>query len=322
MRFVLDSVRVALDCTNDSKAHMARRVVPTQPQQPPRLLMARNEARDKLISRREAGQALASAMATEVRSEPSFEEAKATYKKWLDFNIEMLRRMFDQPEYADKITHTGPNFVISMYDNHWTEDFRTFLERFKSKIDYLDGLAERIELIDVAPGVEETRRVEPSFGVHKATVSSGDKVFLVHGRDEEAKAIVARFLERCALKPIILHEQVDQGRTVIEKFEQESDVSFAVVLLTPDDVGGLNDPDQSPALQQRARQNVILELGYFVGKLGRDRVCAFNRGDIELPSDFSGVLYTPFGSDESWKIRLARELKAAGFDVDMNTALG
>lgn len=262
---------------------------------------------------------MVTALAAEVKSEAAFEEGRTVYRKWHDFNVELLRRMFDQPEYADTFSRSGSVSFFAM-DRHWTQDFRDFIERLQKKIDYLDGLAERIELIDLAPGVSDHKFVAPQTTVSRSTPKGGTKVFLVHGRDEEAKNVVARFIEKCDLIPVILHEQVDQGRTIIEKFEQESDVAFAVVLLTPDDVGGLNE--ETPALQQRPRQNVILELGYFVGKLGRDRVCAFKKGEIEVPSDFSGVLYTPFGSDESWKIRLARELKAAGFDVDMNAALG
>jgi len=136
---------------------------------------------------------------------------------------------------------------------------------------------------------------------------------------------VARFIEHCGITPVILHEETDQGRTIIEKFEQNADVDFAVVLLTPDDVGCARADfgDNKDALQPRARQNVILELGFFIGKLGRNHVCALRRGEVELPSDFSGVIYTPYdGADEGWKIKLVREMKAAGLPIDLNKALG
>jgi len=228
--------------------------------------------------------------------------------------------MFDQLEYANEFDSVGMTMVYSLGHTSLPEEVREFRREFERKIEFLDGLAERIELIDLAPGVSEV--AAPSVGETKRP-ASGTKVFLVHGRDDEMKAVVARFIERCGLQPIVLHEQVDQGRTIIEKFEQESDVGFAVVLLSPDDVGGLlTDPQEPKAMRPRARQNVVLELGYFVGKLTRNRVCALKRGEIELPSDFSGVLYTPFGADEGWKIKLARELKSAGYDVDMNQALG
>lgn len=157
-------------------------------------------------------------------------------------------------------------------------------------------------------------------------MKSNKKVFIVHGQDNETKTIVARFVERCGLEPVILHEQDDRGRTIIEKFEQSSDVAFAVILLTPDDLGGLRPASGGTTLENakpRARQNVILELGYFIGKLGRTGVCALKRGEVELPSDISGVVYTPYdGADEGWKIKLAREMRAAGLDVDLNKALG
>ncbi len=138
------------------------------------------------------------------------------------------------------------------------------------------------------------------------------KVFIVHGHDGEAKAEVARFIEKLGFTPIILHEQASKGRTIIEKVEFNSDVGFAVVLLTPDDEG--NQKGNSP--KPRARQNVVLELGYFVGRLGRDHVCALRRGDVEIPSDFDGVVYEKYDDHGAWKSKLAKELEAALFIVD------
>jgi predicted nucleotide-binding protein len=140
------------------------------------------------------------------------------------------------------------------------------------------------------------------------------KVFIVHGHDDGAREAVARLLERLGFQPIILHEQANQGRTVIEKVEVHGDVGFAVVLLTPDDEGAKRGDPPRP----RARQNVIAELGYFVGRLGRERVCALKRGDVELPSDFSGVAYTPFDDNGAWRAALAAELQAAGYEIDWN----
>ena len=146
------------------------------------------------------------------------------------------------------------------------------------------------------------------------------RVFIVHGRDEGAKHKVARFLGDLELEPVILDEQADRGRTIIAKFEQEAErVGFAVVLLTPDDEGRLKGEDSD--LRPRARQNVIFELGYFAGSLGRNRVCALTKEDVEIPSDYDGVVYIPLDDSEGWKIGLVRELKAAGFDVDANLAL-
>lgn len=115
---------------------------------------------------------------------------------------------------------------------------------------------------------------------------------------------------------MVLREQPNQGRTVIEKFEDYSDVGFAVILLTPDDLGGKSASELLP----RARQNVIFELGYFLAKLGRDRVCALHVPTLEIPSDYP-VLYVPFDDQGGWKIELAKEMKAAELNIDMNLAL-
>lgn len=148
---------------------------------------------------------------------------------------------------------------------------------------------------------------------------SGRRVFVVHGRDDGAKETVARYLSNLDLEPIILHEQPNQGRTVIEKFEDHSDVAFAVVLFTPDDTGHpAGKPDEA---RSRARQNVVLELGFFMSALGRHRVCVLYRGDVEIPSDYSGVLYLPFDDAGAWRFLLARELKASGIDLDMNKVI-
>jgi len=141
-----------------------------------------------------------------------------------------------------------------------------------------------------------------------------EKVFIVHGHNDEMKLAVARLISQLNLKPIILHEQPNKGRTIIEKFEKLSeDVSFAVVLLSADDV--MQDG------KFRVRQNVILELGYFIAKLGRENVVALYdiSTEVEIPSDITGVLYEPYdNSNGIWRFEVVQELKAAGFDVDAN----
>jgi predicted nucleotide-binding protein len=142
-------------------------------------------------------------------------------------------------------------------------------------------------------------------------------VFIVHGHDDGARASVARLIAQFDLDPIILHEQPNKGRTIIEKFEEYSDVGFAVVILTGDDRGGVS-AKPAESYSPRARQNVILELGFFLGKLGRDRVCVLYQEGVEIPSDYDGVLFVPLDKAGAWPLRLGRELKAAGYDVDLN----
>jgi predicted nucleotide-binding protein len=132
---------------------------------------------------------------------------------------------------------------------------------------------------------------------------------------------VARTLSDLGLDPIILAEQANRGRTLIEKLERSSAVGFAVVLLSPDDMGYSVKKGPKSA-EPRARQNVILELGYFVGLLGRDCVCTLKRGsDLEFPSDFLNVGYTAFDDAGQWKLELVRELQAAGYEVDANSLI-
>lgn len=158
-----------------------------------------------------------------------------------------------------------------------------------------------------------------SYETEKPTLldRSLTKIFIVHGHDHGPREAVARFIERLGFEPVILDEQANRNRTIIEKLEGHSDVGFAIVLLTPDDEGRSNkDKAMRKKAIGRARQNVILELGYFVGLLGRTHVCALAKRPIDLPSDYSGVLCDEFDDQGAWKQKLARELEAAGYSID------
>lgn len=151
------------------------------------------------------------------------------------------------------------------------------------------------------------------------------KIFIVHGHDNELRLDVSRTVEKLQLKPIVLHEKSDDGLTVIEKFEQNSlDCDFAIVLLSPDDIGCSKNIDIAQA-QSRARQNVILELGYFIGRIGRKNVMALVKDDptgpLELPSDYAGVVYTKYDKSEGWKMKLAQRLKSSGYKINLNDLL-
>lgn len=161
---------------------------------------------------------------------------------------------------------------------------------------------------------EESELPPPSAASASAVAR---KVFVVHGHDEAMREAVARFVERIGFEPIILHERANQGRTVIEKVEAHGDAGFAVVLLSPDDEGCTKGESPRP----RARQNVLLELGYFIGRLGRKKVCALKSGDLEIPSDFAGVVYESFDASGGWRQALGRELEAAGFQIDWNRVM-
>ena len=182
---------------------------------------------------------------------------------------------------------------------------------FKNKIKQLKICIEQLETdMSLQP---ETANAAP--GLDTETPASR-RVFVVHGHNQGAKEAAARFLEKLGLEPIILHEKPNAGRTVIEKFSDYADVHFAVVLLTADDEG--RSIAQAGELRPRARQNVILELGYFLGRLGRARVCALYEAGVDIPSDYSGVLFVGLDATDRWKFDLVKELLAAGFDVDAN----
>lgn len=145
--------------------------------------------------------------------------------------------------------------------------------------------------------------------------SKNNRVFIVHGRDDSTKFEVARFLEKLSLEPIILHEQVNGGKTIIEKIEEYTDVKYGIVIYTPCDIGGLNNDKKE--LKNRARQNVVFEHGFLIGKIGRCNVSALVKGDLETPNDISGVVYMNMDNG-SWKIDLAKELDNAGYEIDFN----
>ncbi len=194
-------------------------------------------------------------------------------------------------------------------------------------IDYVGPIGHNIKnAVALLVQAQRTLREDLADLQHKPALTTIDKpaegaisrrVFVVHGHDEGAREMVARFLDKIGFEPVILHEQANQGRTVIEKIEAQADVGFAVVLLTPDDEGCVRNGTPEP----RARQNVLLELGYFLGRLGRARVCALKRGQVEIPSDFAGVVWENMDANGGWRLALGRELEAASFEVDWNKVM-
>jgi predicted nucleotide-binding protein len=137
-------------------------------------------------------------------------------------------------------------------------------------------------------------------------------VFIVHGHDEIAKLDVSNFVTSLGLEPIILHMQASSGMTIIEKIEHYSNVGFGIVLYTPCDVG---QKVGDLTGRHRARQNVVFEHGYLIGKLGRPRVSALVKGAVETPNDISGVVYVAMDSAGLWQKQLKVEMRGAGYHV-------
>jgi predicted nucleotide-binding protein len=175
-------------------------------------------------------------------------------------------------------------------------------------LDAAHGEATRI-LAEVSPSVTNQKPPQDDLAA---------SVFIVHGHDSAKLEEVKRFIEKLGLEVTVLKEQPNGGKTVIEKFEEHANTStFGVAILTPDDVG--KKDGEVGNLRLRARQNVIFELGYFFGKLGRGRVVALTSGDLELPSDIVGLATISLVQD--WKRQLAKEVRAAGIKVDLNALI-
>jgi predicted nucleotide-binding protein len=142
------------------------------------------------------------------------------------------------------------------------------------------------------------------------------QVFIVHGHDEEAKSKTARFVEKLGFDAIILHEKASSSKTIIEKIEEYSNVGFGIVLYTPCDTGAKQS--ENPEYKSRARQNVVFEHGFLIGKLKRKNVCALVKDTVEIPNDISGVVYINMDESNAWMYTVAKEMKESGYDVDMN----
>jgi predicted nucleotide-binding protein len=235
-------------------------------------------------------------------------QAKTDRDEWSHHNHAALTELFEGDSVAkeyDEEVQRIPGAV------HGMEPIEKFRKSTTERLRFLESVMERFGLKTEAGEKDAPAGPEAAHGARD--------VFVVHGHDEGTKQSVARFIEKLQLKAVILHEQANQGRTIIEKFEDYSNVGFAVVLLTPDDVGKPKDREED--WKPRARQNVILELGFFLGKLGRERVCVLHKGDVEIPSDYQGVLYVPMDDAGAWRSKIAKEIKEDGIDVDLNKAI-
>lgn len=163
----------------------------------------------------------------------------------------------------------------------------------------------------------------------KEEVAKKKCVFIVHGHNEEMKQSVARVVGQMGLNPIILHEQPNGGKTIIEKFESNADsINFAIILLSGDDLAasvcdlnGVENEELRQRLEKRARQNVVFEMGYFVGKLGRNNVFFLLQDGVTKPGDLDGIVYTAYDAAHAWRFELVKELKTCGYDVDANKIL-
>lgn len=171
---------------------------------------------------------------------------------------------------------------------------------------------------------KNTEEIENLLGLGSSNNGNENKiyheeVFIVYGHDEEAKTQLEAMLRRWGLKPLILDQLPSEGQTIIEKLEKHtSNANFCIVLATPDDIGYRKKHEDEKAF--RARQNVVLELGMMLSKLGRDRVAILlkNQEDMERPSDIQGLIYVPYNDEiKEAGVILAKEMSRKGYDIDI-----
>lgn len=198
-------------------------------------------------------------------------------------------------------------------------DYSIMLDNNKGKIKgVLDHILDDIDNFDNNNSDIQAKVVKATIKEERLNITNENKVFIVHGHNELMKQSVARFIEKIGLEAVILHEQPNRGLTIVEKFILNSNVCFAIVLLSADDIGYSKKEGKNKS-KERARQNVIFELGYFIAKLERHRVVALveNANNFELPSDYHGIIYINYDSSDKWKNDLSREILSNGIKVDV-----
>lgn len=242
--------------------------------------------------------------------ENALKEWNAQYMQWNDYNEEYLKSCFDCPnnvylkEYQQQVVWGCSGDIL--------KDEKDNMQRQISK---LESFCNKCNLFKMADNIANNNVP------NNIAIVNNRNIFIVHGHNAEMKQHVARIIGVLGLNPVILHEQPDGGMTIIEKLEHYGkEASFAVILLTADDVFQSKDDKDKIITVKRARQNVVFEMGYFMAKLGRSRVFVMRDEESEKVGDIEGVLYTPTDST-GWIMKMVKELQTAGFNVDANKAL-
>jgi predicted nucleotide-binding protein len=252
-------------------------------------------AQDQLMAQIQAGKELMSAPR---RTKADRDALLKRIKYWQDYNktwLDVNIGGFIADRFTSRIFN-DPNALQTLWANqyHYLDDEITQLQSIHDRLTFWAPQPQ------AAPTASQARPDAP--------------IFIVHGSDTLRAEAVARAVERATSHDtIILREQASLGRTLIEKFEHHAaQVSYAIIILTPDDHGARTG---NTATQPRGRQNVIFEMGYFFGLIGRRNVSVLLHPSVEKPSDTDGIVYIPFDDTGTWKTELFRELHHAGFDI-------
>ena len=248
----------------------------------------------------------------------TYKDRKNKSKLFRRFEVLLLKYLDNGKYYVERMNKVSfsPYDALNEFDSEWYEEMEFNESEWKNQwiIGYTEALnvmkdvIEEIKLLDSIDNEATKEKLEKDCS----------KVFIVHGHDDGAKNEVARFIEKLGLEVIIVHEQTSSGDTIIEKVIRYSNVGFGVVLYTACDIGAVKSKPEN--LKPRARQNVVFEHGFLIGKIGRKNVIALVEDNVEKPNDISGVVYETIDSKGAWKFQLAREMKASGYDIDMNKA--
>ena len=274
----------------------------------PILSISNSDFKSQISDRIDIGEKL---FQKEINTPDELDKLQSDYRFWNDYNSEYLQQTFDIPknEYARNYSQAGFSFIGQLGEVQGNP-VKTKKNLIAYKLDNLKSLAVKSNLL-------KSSEKNVSVKAEKVTKLNMSQVFIVHGHDDLAKSETARFIQKLGFEPIILHEQASSGQTIIEKIESYSNVGFGIVLYTPCDLGSKKGEELN--LKSRARQNVVFEHGYLIGKIGRKNVCALVKDKIEIPNDISGVVYIPMEND--WKLHLAKELRNSGYKVNMNLVI-
>lgn len=314
----------------------------------PHLIIPRTEAESKIYGRITLGKKI---LGLSISNEKELAAAKAQRTKWNDDNEVLLKGLFDSDAVFKDYSRS------SLSDAHltnasWRQRIADFYESISNRITTLELIIERLELIPEKVVISQTqKRHEPEITdtvstdhdqddeadesvierlelIPEAVIVSepreipepvtSNTVFIIHGHDEKTKGSVAEFIEKLGLKVVILSEQPNAGKPIIEQFESGTAIAdYAVAILTPEDIEASDDPDDAKP-KPRAGQNLLFELGYFCGVLGRSKVSVLIKEGLEIPVDYFGVACTLLDRKGAWQFALAKDMKSAGLSFDAN----
>ncbi len=247
-----------------------------------------------------------------MRSAATVEIAAPAYRSWDKRVLIFLDKAFrkdgswldltPKDEFKSAVGLTYP-LGLEMADDVSLEGIRRDVDTKVERLEHLLSVVDEYELID---GVSDAER--------DGGLAADGEIFIIHGRDDKTRMqLELLILKRTGKSAIVLSDQPNRGATVIEKFESAfNPASFAIAIMSADDRGGLASTDET---QLRARQNVLLELGYAMGKLGRSRTAVLYDPVVELPSDLGGIAYYEIDGSGKWESSLLGELQGAGFEV-------